>query len=90
MKKYPLEIENVGEDTYHLMSKGHQDFTEFMRAVKDAYPKWPMGKPYHAYVVRAPRKGYSSFYYPCEATHPKAIPVTCTDEAYGEEQYKYE
>jgi hypothetical protein len=84
---YPLEIENVGEDTYHFLSKGHHDFSDFMTEVKKRFSRWPMGHPYHAYVVRAPRKGYSAFYYPCESTHPYAIPVTCTDEAYGDEQY---
>ena len=32
VRRYPLSVENVGEDTYILMSKGHHDVHEFMRA----------------------------------------------------------
>jgi hypothetical protein len=45
--------------------------------------------PYQAYFVRAPRKGYSSYYYPCDKDHPKAIPATCAEEDYSEEALKF-
>lgn len=90
MKEYPLDLINAGEDSYQLFSLGHHDFKKFMDEVKKHYPKWSMGNPEHVWMVRAPRKGYSSYYYPCESTHPKAVPMTCTYEAYGEDKYKYE
>lgn len=88
-KLYPLEIKNVGEDVYQLMSKGHHDFDLFMQAVKESYPTWPMGKPEHSYVVRAPKKGYACVYHPCDSIHQRAIPVTWTIEAYGDELYQH-
>ena len=34
MKKYELEINNVGSDMYMYMSKGHHDIHEFMTAIE--------------------------------------------------------
>ena len=88
MKVYPLEIENIGEDTYQLMSRGHHDFNEFMEAVKKSKPTWPMGKPSHIYFKATPRDGYTAWYSECEKGTRGAFPATYTSEAYGDEQWK--
>jgi len=88
VKTYPLKIVNGGEDTYQLFSFGHHDPIEFMRAAKKAYPTWPMGHPKHEWAVRAPKAGYRYVLHPCSETHPKAIPITTSVEAYGDEEWK--
>lgn len=94
MSKYPLEIENIGADTYILMSRGHHDFREFMKAVKESRPTWPMGKPYHVWFKTIPAKGdynevmgWSSRYVETNKESRGAWPATVTMEAYGEELY---
>lgn len=83
MKSYPLDIQNVGEDTYELMSFGHHDFDKFKAAMRDSYPTWPMGEPKHVWMVRAPRAGYRYVLHPCDKTHRRALPVTCSSEDYS-------
>lgn len=56
MSKYPLEIESVGDDTYIVMSRGHHDLGEFMRAAVDQYPDWQLGGPVHKWVKTTPCK----------------------------------
>ena len=52
VKVYPLELQNVGSDTYELMSKGHHDSFEFMNKVKEEYPTYfeSMGLPEHRWA----------------------------------------
>jgi hypothetical protein len=83
-----INLINAGEDTYQIFALGHHDLKEFMRKVAKEYPSWPMGKPEHVWMVRAPRKGYSSYFYPCDKDHPKAVPMTCTIEGYAENKYQ--
>lgn len=83
VKKYPLVLQNAGEDTYELMSFGHHDFESFKAEMRDRYPTWPMGEPRHVWMVRAPRKGYSYVLHPCDKSHPRALPVTCSSEDYS-------
>ena len=84
MTKYPLKIENIGENTYMLMSRGHHDFESFMDKVKEAYPNWPMGMPEHLYYKAVPtrREGYHCVYVPCSKNTRSAFPVTVTVEGY--------
>lgn len=82
MKSFPLEIMNVGEDTYMLMSWGHHDFNEFMEEVRENYPSWPMGNPTHEWYVMHPNKGYQWAAVPCDKNHPKARPATVSVESY--------
>ncbi|KVD52493.1 hypothetical protein WM11_25760 [Burkholderia ubonensis] len=51
-KTYPLDIQNVGDDTYIVMSKGHHDVHEFMRQVRADGFDWPLGMPKHGSVPR--------------------------------------
>lgn len=44
---YLLEIENIGGDTYTLISRGHHDPAAFMVAVRKAAYDWPLGMPQH-------------------------------------------
>lgn len=89
MKKYPLEIQNVGSDTYAVMSKGHHDFDKFMREVRDHWD-WPLGKPQHVWVKTVPcnTDQYKCYYNIVKAGTRGAWPATYSWEAYGDEQYQ--
>lgn len=93
--RYPLEIENIGADTYMLMSRGHHDFKEFMKAAKEAHPSWPMGKPEHVWYKTVPARGgyaevigFDSMYIEVAEGVRGAWPATLTIEAYGEDRYR--
>lgn len=90
MKTYRLQIENVGEDDYILMSRGHHEFKEFMAAVKEAHTSWPMGQPEHKWIKAVPtrREGYKCIYSECDPDTRGAFPATYCYESYGEEKWK--
>jgi hypothetical protein len=87
--KYPLDIENVGNDTYIVMSKGHHDIHDFMKAVREAGYNWPLGNPQHVWIKATPdRTGESRAL--CNIVTKEvrgAFPATYSWEAYGDEQY---
>lgn len=85
MKKYPLELVNVGEDTYCLMSKGHHDKAAFMAKVAEEYPGWPMGEPEHTWhrMMPDPSEEFAALYYPAEPGSRGAFPATWTTEDYA-------
>lgn len=88
-KSYPLEIENVGGDTYIVMSRGHHDPDEFMRAVRAEGYDWPLGNPTHHWMRTVPTRkaGYTCIYAFAEQGQRGAWPATYAHEAYGVEQY---
>jgi len=89
-KKYPLEVQNVGEDTYIVMSKGHHYPHEFMRAVRADY-SWPLGMPEHRWMrtIPAPKgSGYGCLYVEAEPGSLGAFPATYAWEAYGADRYE--
>lgn len=85
-KSYPLDIQNVGDDTYIVMSKGHHDPDEFMRAVREAGYDWPLGKPEHKWVKATPCPpscGEHTCHYTIEDEHrPGRFPATYAWEHY--------
>ncbi len=90
VRRYPLNVENVGEDTYILMSKGHHDVHEFMRAVRADY-SWPLGMPTHEWMraIPAPKdSGYRCLYVEAKPHARGAFPATYAREAYGEDSYE--
>lgn len=89
-KAYPLDIENVGEDTYILRSKGHHDFHEFMRAVRAEGYTWPLGMPAHYWCKTVPthKDGYRCEYAIVPEGTRGAYPVTYVTEGYGEDSYE--
>lgn len=89
-KKYPLDVVNVGGDTYIVMSKGHHDFDEFMSAVREAGYDWPLGMPEHKWVKTTPDRtgklnGVYSF---VEQGTRGSWPATYSHEAFGDERYE--
>lgn len=86
---YPLEIQNVGEDEYILMSKGHHDPHHFMRAVRDAGYDWPLGMPRHVWMRAVPTRipGYRCMYHEVLPHARGAFPATVAWECYGEGMY---
>lgn len=89
-KTYPLEIENCGEDTYILRSKGHHDPDEFMRAVRAEGYDWPMGYPVHVWH-KTSRAGpaWSEIIYVLTTPGTRgAYPVTIAHEACGDRLYE--
>ena len=88
--RYPLNVENVGEDTYILMSKGHHDVHEFMRAVRADY-SWPLGMPTHEWMRAIPapaNSGYRCLYVEAKPGSRGAFPATYAREAYGDDRYE--
>lgn len=85
-KAYPLEIENVGEDDYIVMSRGQHDPHEFMKAVRRDYD-WPLGMPTHRWVKKTPKRDGFSYHFVKEGTRG-AFPATYAHEAYGENRYE--
>lgn len=88
-KTYPLDIENVGGDEYIVMSRGHHDIHEFMKAVREHY-SWPLGVPEHRWAKVVPdstgERGYL-FAFVSEDVRG-AFPVTYSWEAYGDDAYE--
>lgn len=89
-KPYPLEIENVGEDTYILMSRGHHDIHEFMRKVRAEGYDWPLGVPQHLWMKTRPSRdpGYRCFYDAVPQGTRGAWPATHVMEAWYEDAYE--
>lgn len=90
VRRYPLSVENVGEDTYILMSKGHHDVHEFMRAVRADY-SWPLGMPTHEWMRAIPApagSGYRCLYVEAKPHARGAFPATYVSEAWGEDSYE--
>ena len=88
--RYPLDVENVGEDTYMLMSKGHHDVHEFMREVREHY-SWPLGMPTHEWMRAIPapaNSGYRCLYVAAKPHTRGAFPATYAREAWGEDSYE--
>lgn len=91
-KSYPLEIENVGGDTYIVCSKGHHDFHRFMNAVRQAGYDWPLGQPKHVWIKATPdgTGECQSLYNIVSQGTRGSFPATYAWEAYGEEQYQFD
>lgn len=86
---YPLEIENVGEDTCTVMSRGHHDPAEFMLAVRADGFDWPLGMPKHIWLrCVPPPDGYATWYVEAKAGARGAFPATQCWEAYNDETYE--
>lgn len=89
--RYKLDVENVGEDTYILMSRGHHDVHEFMRAVRADGYTWPLGMPTHEWMraIPAPKdSGYRCLYVGAKPHARGAFPATYAREAYGDDRYE--
>lgn len=90
MKTYPLEIQNVGNDTYIVMSQGHHDAHEFMAKVREDGYDWPLGFPKHLWAKATPcRCGEHTCHYAFVQQGTRgAFPATYAHEAYGEDSYE--
>jgi hypothetical protein len=86
-KSYPLEIENVGEDDYIVMSRGHHNPHVFMKAVRAEGYDWPLGMPSHRWVKQAPTREGFAYHFVNEGTRG-AFPATYAHEAYGDNRYE--
>lgn len=90
-KAYPLEIENIGEDVYILISRGHHDIHDFMRKVREEGYDWPLGVPQHFWMKTRPAtkgSGYRCFYDVVAAGTRGAWPATHVQEAWNEHAYE--
>lgn len=89
-KLYPLEPFSVGEDTYIVISKGHHDVHQFMKAVREHW-NWPLGMPIHIWMKTMPApkgSGYRCWYQPVPEGTLGAWPCTYVHEAYHEDSYE--
>lgn len=89
-REYPIDINNVGEDTYIVMSKGHHDPHKFMQKVREDGYDWPLGMPIHCWIKATPcRCGEHTCHYAIVGESVRgAFPATYAYEAYGEECYE--
>jgi hypothetical protein len=89
-KTYALEIENIGSDTYILISRGHHDIHEFMRRVRADGYDWPLGEPVHIWMKTRPSRdpGYNCFYDVVPEGTRGAWPATHVHEAWHESAYE--
>ena len=90
VRPHPLDIENTSKDGYSVMSKGHHDPHEFMRAVRNAGYTWSLGMPVHKWVLAVPTKldDRSCVYVFTEPHARGAFPATYAWEAHGEDRYE--
>jgi hypothetical protein len=89
--KYPLDPFKIGEDTYCVISKGHHDIHEFMKAVRSNVAEdWPLGVPQHVWMktMPSPRPEFSAWYSQVEPGTRGAWPCTLVLEAYHDDQYE--
>ncbi|MDX7720991.1 hypothetical protein [Aeromonas caviae] len=89
-KTYPLSIASVGADEYIVMSRGHHDIHDFMKAVRADGYEYPLGVPEHrwAKVVPDSTGEYSHIFVFVKEGTRGAIPVTYAWEASREERYE--
>lgn len=89
-KAYPLDVENVGSDTYIVMSRGHHDIHDFMSAVRQEGYTWPLGVPDHRWAKVVPDRTGDCAYKYCFVNEGArgAFPVTYAWEAYDKERYE--
>ncbi|HDN9803985.1 TPA: hypothetical protein P2N04_001039 [Aeromonas salmonicida] len=89
-KVYPLDIQNVGGDEYIVMSRGHHDIHDFMKAVRADGYEWPLGVPEHRWAkVTADSTGQRNYWYHFVSEGTRgAVPVTYAWESYGEDAYE--
>lgn len=88
-KRYPLDPQSIGEDTYIIISRGHHDIHAFMAKVRDSWD-WPLGVPAHIWMKTRPSRdpGYRAFYDVVPAGTRGAWPATRVQEAWGEDSYE--
>lgn len=84
---YPLSIQSVGGDTYIVMSKGHHDPHEFMRAVRADGYTWPLGMPQHVWMRAVPMRRHGIMYREAKPGARGAFPCTYAWEAHGDRAY---
>jgi hypothetical protein len=89
-RDYPLHIQNIGEDVYTLISKGHHDPHVFMAKVREEGWSWPLGMPQHIWFRAIPTRKpyYICLYVEAVAGSRGAWPATLTTEAWGEDSYE--
>lgn len=89
-KTYPLSIDSVGSDEYIVMSRGHHDIHDFMKAVRADGYEYPLGVPVHRWAkfTPDPTGEFSRRYHFVKEGTRGAFPVTYAWEAYGEERYE--
>ena len=89
--KYPMDIKNIGDDVYVLMSKGHHDPHLFMQAVRGSGNQWPLGMPEHVWMraIPSPKGSWNCCSYVDAVPGSRgAFPATCAAEAYGDDMYE--
>ncbi|WP_273761566.1 hypothetical protein [Aeromonas hydrophila] len=91
MKKvYPLDVCDVSHDERIVMSKGHHDIHEFMKAVRDEGFEYPLCVPEHrwAKVVPDSTGEHNHIYVFVKESVRGAFPCTYSWEASRDETYE--
>lgn len=82
MKYYPLELENIGQDYYQIMSKGHHNINDFFTRVIEEYGHWNLKKENikYLYYKAIPSKEFRCYYVESSQSVRGAFPATYISE----------
>lgn len=91
--KYPLELENWGDDTYLVVSRGHHDLNLFKKHVNEEYDSFGnfFEVGYHTYFKAIPSNSiYSNcLYIQCSKNTRGAFPATVAQEGWTQSATDY-
>lgn len=87
-EKYPLDVESVGDDTYIVMSRGHHDLDEFMKAVVEHYGDWNLGGAKQVWIKTTPMPGGRRYSLVDESTRGAWPATYCWEYGEGWEKWK--
>jgi len=78
-------LENIGEDTYLIFSRGHHDLEAFTKYVKEEYSEWGnfFDVAYHHYYRKVGNQ-YGTWYEPCFPFTRGAFKVTVAQEGWSD------
>lgn len=85
-QKHPLKLENWGDDSYLVMSRGHHDLDEFKRQVHKEYEHFGdfFQSAYHGYFKATPHD-FGTNYSPVGPSVRGAFPATVAQEGWSAE-----
>lgn len=80
------ELNNIGDDTYLIFSRGHHNLKEFTNYVKEEYSEWGnfFEVAYHHYYRKIGNQ-YGTWYEPCFPWTRGAFKVTVAQEGWTDQ-----
>lgn len=83
-QKYPLKLENWGDDSYFVVSRGHHDLAAFKQKVNEEYDHFGnfFESAYHSYLKATPSSEGTVYSHVGPDTRG-AFPATCAQEGWS-------